>query len=197
MNLKTGEFLVKLARKTIELWVRERKELKPENYPKILGEKRGVFVTLHTYPERDLRGCIGYPYPEMPLIKAVVGSAISAAQDPRFFELSKDELDKIIIEVSVLTKPGIVKVKDSEEYLKKIKIGKDGLIIKNGFRSGLLLPQVPIEYDWNAKTFLENLCHKAGLPQDAWAYKGTEIYKFQSEIFAEKKPNGNVEKTEI
>ncbi|NIP40620.1 MAG: TIGR00296 family protein, partial [Candidatus Aenigmarchaeota archaeon] len=85
------------------------------------------------------------------------------------------------------------KVKSPYEYFEKIKIGKDGLIITNGVQSGLLLPQVPIEYGWNVKTFLEHLCMKAFLPPDAWKYEGSDIFRFNSEIFGEKEPRGKIE----
>lgn len=195
MDIKNGKFAVKFARETIELWVRERKvKKKPRNLSGEFYENRGVFTTLHTYPGRELRGCIGIPYPVKPLIEAIIESSLSATQDPRFPELRPHELDKIIVEVSVLTKPEIIRVKKPEEYLERINIGKDGLIIKNGMQSGLLLPQVPGEYGWDVKTFLEHLCLKAMLPADAWTYEGTKIYRFQAEIFSEKTPRGKIEK---
>ncbi len=106
MNLRDGEFAVKFARRVIEAWVSEGKELsRPEKTPKRFLAKSGVFTTLYTYPERDLRGCIGLPYPYKPLIDAIIEAAISATQDPRFMEFGKEELGKTIIEVSILTPP--------------------------------------------------------------------------------------------
>ncbi|NIO21305.1 MAG: TIGR00296 family protein [Candidatus Aenigmarchaeota archaeon] len=195
MNIKDGEFAVKFARETIEKWVNERKSMKkPRNLSKDFYDNRGVFTTLHTYPGKELRGCIGIPYPVKPLIESIIESAMSVTQDPRFPELRPSEIDNIIVEVSVLTKPERIRVRKPEEYPEKIKIGKDGLIIKNGMQSGLLLPQVPKEQGWDVKTFLEQLCMKAFLSQDAWTYEGTEIFRFHSEIFSEKTPNGEVEK---
>jgi len=195
MNIKDGEFAVKFARETIEQWVKERKPMKkPRNLSSDFYEDRGVFTTLHTYPGRELRGCIGVPYPVKPLIEAIIESAMSVTQDPRFPELQDDELDNIVIEVSILTKPEKIRVKKPGECLEKIEIGKDGLIIKNGLQSGLLLPQVPEEQEWDAKTFLEHLCMKAFLPSDAWTFEGTEVFRFRSEIFGEKEPRGKVEK---
>jgi hypothetical protein len=195
MDLKDGEFAVKFARETIELWVKDRKaNKKPRNLSRMFYENAGVFTTLHTYPGRGLRGCIGIPYPVRPLIEAIIESAMSVTQDPRFPELRGNELNNVIVEVSILTKPERIRVKNPKEYTERIEMGKDGLIIKNGMQSGLLLPQVPVEYGWDAKTFLEHLCMKASLPQDAWTYEGTEIFRFRSEIFSEKTPRGKIEK---
>jgi len=195
MDLSEGKFAVNLARNTIESYVKTYKIPDiPKKYPKEFSKPSGVFTTIHTYPEKDLRGCIGYPYPEMPLIRALIYSAVEATRDPRFPPLTKDELDKIIIEVSILTKPKLIGIKKPEDYLKLIKIGEDGLIIKFGFQAGLLLPQVPVEYNWDVKTFLENLCYKAGLPKDAWKYEEAKIYKFQAEIFGEEKPYGRIKR---
>jgi len=193
MNRKEGEFAVKLARNAIELWVKEKKHMRiPKEHPRIFSKNMGAFTTIHTYPDHNLRGCIGIPYPEKPLIEAIVESAVSATMDPRFPELRKDELDSVVVEVSILTNPEKIVVSNPEEYLKKIKIGRDGLIIKRGIFSGLLLPIVPVEQRWNVEEFLVNLCYKAGLPPDAWFDRETEIYKFQSIVFAEKKPRGKI-----
>ncbi len=194
MNFEDGEFAVEFARKTIEMWVSERKTPDMPKVPKMFEERSGVFTTLHTYPDHELRGCMGLPYPNKPLIEAIRESAVSVTMDPRFPKLGEEELEKVIVEVSILTKPEKIAVKKPEEYLEKIKIGRDGLIIKNGAQSGLLLPQVPIEYGWDAKTFLEHLCMKALLPPDAWTHQGTEIFRFGSDIFSEKTPGGKVEK---
>jgi len=186
---------VKFARKTIEQWVRDRKPMqKPRNLPPEFYRERGVFVTLYTHPEKRLRGCIGIPQPVKPLIEALIDAAMGATQDPRFMDLTAGELDKTTVEVSVLTPPEKIRVHHFSEYPKAVDIGKDGLIIRNGMQSGLLLPQVPLEYGWDGKTFLEHLCLKAMLPKDAWTYEGTQIFRFHSEIFTEKSPGGKIEK---
>lgn len=192
IDTKDGEFAVKFARKTIELWISSRTTPQFHKTPEIFREKSGVFTTLHTYPGHELRGCIGIPYANKPLIQAIMESAVSVTMDPRFPKLGTDELDKVIIEVSILTKPEKISVKSPMEYLEKIKIGRDGLIIMSHSQSGLLLPQVPKEYGWNVRTFLEHLCAKAFLPPDAWKEKKAEIFRFRSEIFAEKEPGGMV-----
>ena len=137
-----GKFLVNLARKSIETFIREKKRLEvPQNTPDKLKEKRGAFVTLNK--DGLLRGCIGYPEPVEALVNVIIEVAISAAvNDPRFSPVTASELDDLQIEVSVLTKPELIKVDKPEEYIDKIKIGEDGLIIERGPYKGLLLPQV-------------------------------------------------------
>jgi uncharacterized protein (TIGR00296 family) len=192
MELEKGAFLVRTARKVIEEYVKSGNKYEPGDYPKEFDGKGGVFTTIHMHHGHELRGCIGYPEPVMPLIEALAESAVSVTRDPRFPPLSAHELDKIVVEVSVLTEPKLIEVKDPREYPKKIRIGKDGLIIERGLSRGLLLPQVPVEWKWDAREFLENLCMKAGLPPDAWLELGVKIYSFGSEIFSEKSPRGGV-----
>ena len=188
--------LVDLARKAIEEYLKIRKRISvPENVPKKLLQPCGVFVTINSVQngEKELRGCIGYPHPTTPLIQAVIESAISSAtQDPRFYPMSLSELDSVVFEVSVLTPPQIVEVKKSSEYPSKIKIGKDGLIAERGVFKGLLLPQVPVEWEWDEEEFLCQCCIKAGLPPDGWLLDGTRIFTFQAIIFEEEKPRGEV-----
>jgi hypothetical protein len=143
--------------------------------------------------EKDLRGCIGYPYPTEPLAKAVIESAISSAtQDPRFYPISLSELDNVVFEISVLTPPQLIETKKSSEYPSKVKVGEDGLIVERGMYKGLLLPQVPVEWKWDCEEFLCQCCIKAGLPPDNWLLDGTRIYKFQAIIFEEEKPRGEI-----
>jgi len=147
------------------------------------SEKRGVFVTLHK--DGQLRGCIGYPDPVMELSLAVIDAARHAAfNDPRFEPVKEDELTELKIEVSVLSVPKVLEVAP-EEYVNNIKIGRDGLIIRGAFGSGLLLPQVATEEKWNATEFLNHLCLKAGMSQDDWKDPVNQILTFQAEIFSE------------
>lgn len=188
MNESEGMVAVKIARQTIEAWVRSGEKYEPGDCPEVFEEKMGVFVTIHTYPEKDLRGCIGFVEPVFPLKKAIVEAAIAATHDPRFPELEAKELGKIIIEVSVLTKPEIIEVNDPKEYPKKIVIGRDGLIVKKGMNSGLLLPGVATEHKLDEESFLTHTCMKANLPSDAWLDKDTDVLRFHSQVFSEKKP---------
>lgn len=185
LSEEEGKFLVKLARKSIETFVNQRKKLEvPENTPETLKEEMGAFVTLNK--DRMLRGCIGYPEPIAPLVNAVIDVAISAAvNDPRFSPVTASELPDLRVEVSVLTKPELIEVNRPEEYMDKIKIGEDGLIIERGPYKGLLLPQVAVEWGWNVEEFLYNTCVKAGLTADCWLYPDVKIFKFGSQIFHE------------
>lgn len=178
------EFVLKLARETIETFVKTGKKIPvPKEYPKEVKEKRGVFVTI--YKNGSLRGCVGLPYPELPLIEGLIEASIQACQDPRFEPLRPEELKDIRIEVSVLTEPKLIKVKNPKEYIKKIELGKDGLIISKGSCGGLFLPKVPIEQNWNKEEYLENLCYKAGLTEDSWLDPLSRIFKFEAVVFTE------------
>lgn len=180
-----GKFLVKLARSSIESYLKDKIILEaPEDTPNNLKEEMGVFVTLNK--NEQLRGCIGYPEPVKPLVNSVIEVAISSAiQDPRFPPVSPGELNDINVEVSVLTKPELIEVDKPAEYLEKIGIGTDGLIVEGSSGRGLLLPQVAVEWQWNVEEFLANTCRKAGLNVDCWLEQDTRIYKFQGQIFNE------------
>ena len=195
LSEKQGESLVRLARRAIEKYLIDGEITDEKTEDKKLMEKSGVFVTLYKYPEKLLRGCIGFPYPVYPLWEAVKKAAIaSAVEDPRFPPLSLSELPTVIIEISVLTMPERLDVESPEKLLSLIEIGKHGLIVKRGVRSGLLLPQVATEYGWDEEAFLSETCLKAGLPEDCWRKKGTEIYRFEAEIFEEVRPLGPVKR---
>jgi hypothetical protein len=196
LSLADGTKAVQFARQVISDYVTSHPTPKP-NLGKSFQEKQGVFVTLHTYPGHDLRGCIGIPLPVMTLSDAIIESAQSATQDPRFPPLAEPELDTIIIELTILTKPEHIKVKQPQEYPAHIEIGRDGLIVEQGFYKGLLLPQVPIEQGWDKEEFLSNTCMKAGLLPDAWYDKATKISKFSGQIFTEEKPKGPVKEKKL
>jgi AmmeMemoRadiSam system protein A len=187
---RQGQFLVKFARDTIAHFVRNEETPLPDTYPKELEELRGVFVTLDKYPSGGLRGCIGLPQPEKPLIDAVRDAACSSARDPRFPPLEEKEMDKITVEVSILTKPKQIDFSSPEELLEKIEPGKDGLILKKSWCSGLFLPQVWEQLPDKVQ-FLEHLCYKAGL-RDGDCWKDAEIYRFRVQAFKEKEPNEEV-----
>jgi len=142
----------------------------------ILKENRGAFVTIQK--KGQLRGCIGYIEGHGPLHKTIEKMAEAAAfNDPRFTPVKEKELPELDIEISVLTP--LKRITDVNE----IQVGKHGIYIKKGWSSGLLLPQVATEYDWDSQTFLEHTCQKAGIPSNAWKEKDTEIYIFSADIF--------------
>jgi len=203
LTQKEGEYLIKLARRAVEQHLKTRQiiEVPSDVLPK-LKKHCGVFVTINSVKEggerHELRGCIGFPYPTNMLAQAVIESAISSAtQDPRFYPMKAEELDHVVFEVSVLTPPESVEVKNPKEYSSKIKVGQDGLIVERSYCKGLLLPQVPVEWKWDEEAFLCQCCIKAGLPPDSWLLKGTKIFKFQAIIFEEVSPNGKIERKQV
>lgn len=168
--------LKEIARKSIEAAVKGKKMPEFENIPQRLKEPYGIFVTINRHGR--LRGCIGHIIGDQPLYKNCQQMARAAAlEDPRFSPVTEKELDDLEIEISVLTP--LERVKDFND----IVIGRDGLYIVVGYNRGLLLPQVAAEYGWTVEEFLEETCHKAGLPSDAYKLKDAEIYKFSAEVF--------------
>lgn len=164
LSLSEGEFAVRLARQSIEAHLKGL-EAKPTGAPQSFSEKLGVFVTLEEFPSKELRGCIGFPEPVAPLAEGIAEAAVFAAtEDPRFPKVEAGGMKKLVIEVSVLTKPEQILAKVPKEILKQVKVGRDGLIIRSSYASGLLLPQVPVEQKWDAEEFLAHICYKAGLP---------------------------------
>lgn len=190
-----GIQLVKIARLALEKFVSDGEIINLDRSEKF-SQKAGAFVTLYDIlepKEFSLRGCIGYPLPRMSLWESVTIAAIKAAtEDPRFRPLTKDELQNVIIEVSILSNPTLVEALQRENIFEKIEIGKHGLIFESPLGSGLLLPQVALEHGWNEREFLENLCRKAGLPVNTWLSRNSRIYTFESIIFREESPHGKV-----
>ena len=180
MNIKDGEKLIKTARASIYS-VKINFEF---------SEKRGVFVTIYSYPKKSLRGCIGFIEGVFGLSEGVYKAAKEAAFSDTRFEPIDINKEDFIVEVSILTKPRILK----ENFLEKIRIGKDGLIIEKGYNKGVLLPKVAVEYKLNSREFLECCCNKAGLGKEEWKDKDCRIYTFQTCVFSEEKPNGKVRK---
>ena len=169
--------LLKIARQTIESYVRIKKIPVFDAKSPALLEKQGAFVSIKKRDE--IRGCIGVFTSDKPLYLTVADMAVSAAtQDPRFMPLAASELSQISIEISCLSP--MKKIKDVSE----VKVGRDGLYIVKGYCKGVLLPQVAVECCWDRDTFLEHTCLKAGLPADGWK-NGADIYTFEAEVFGE------------
>ncbi len=182
LNEDQQKKLLSLARATIDEYINNgqlpRPDLEQDYKDEIFHEKRGAFVTIHK--NGKLRGCIGYIRGIKNIPETIVEMTRAAAfNDPRFPALTKDEVNEIDIEISILSP--IEKVEDPGE----IEVGRDGLIISNSFRTGLLLPQVAREYGWSENQFLENTCYKAGLPADAWKWNDTTIERFSAQVFSE------------
>jgi uncharacterized protein (TIGR00296 family) len=156
-------------------------------------EKRGVFVTVLTYPGEDLRGCIGFPLPQLPLGRGLPEAARAAAlEDPRFPPLSPGELPRVVVEVSLLTVPEPVPGRTADERLRGVTVGRHGLIVEASGTSGLLLPQVAPEQGWDAEQFLEGTCTKAGLARRAWRDPAVRVLRFEARVYREATPGGEV-----
>jgi len=191
LTLEEGKKAVTLARSVIEHYV-QNIPIPSSNLTGVFQKKQGTFVTLHTHPSHNLRGCIGIPLSVMHLQDAIVDAAKSSTRDPRFPPLGEKEISKIVIEVTILSQPEQINVNTPKDYITKIKIGRDGLIVEQGFYKGLLLPQVPVEQGWDEEEFLSHTCMKAGLSPDAWFDDNIKIFKFSGQIFTEIEPNGKI-----
>jgi len=199
MSYIYGEKLVKLAREAVEKYLNESVVINADNTDG-LSQKAGVFVTLNYLSNNKeyLRGCVGFPLAEKKLCQSVIEAAIAAAtQDPRFEPINKEDIENIIFEVSVLSPPEKIEVQNPKDYKNHIKIGRDGLILKCKYGSGLLLPQVPVELNWDIDEYIANICYKAGAPPDAWLMPESKLYKFRAIIYKEFEPNGEVKKVSL
>ncbi|MEM0373273.1 MAG: AmmeMemoRadiSam system protein A [Sulfolobaceae archaeon] len=187
--------LIQIAKKAVfQRFGLEKLNLNEYNH-EVLNKKGLAFVTIeelsgNTY---SLRGCIGFVDAVAPLKEIVARAAVAAAfSDPRFPPLSKNELPRIIFEVTVLTKPEEIVIENRWDLPKLIRVGEDGLLVEYGILySGLLLPQVPIEYNWDEETFLAETCIKAGLSPDCWLDKRVKIKRFSGLIIREIEPNSS------
>ena len=185
MNLLStdeGKMAIRLARGAIE-YVIAKKPKPVLNLTPIFEDKRGIFVTLTKAGE--LRGCIGFPYPVMPLGDAIEDAAVAAATgDPRFPPVRREELGSITLEVTILTVPVPI-LTEPDKRPGTVEVGRHGLIVRGRGTSGLLLPQVATEYGWDSTTFLDQTCIKAGLSERCWTSSNVEVLTFEGQIFTE------------
>lgn len=174
--------LLEVARNAVEQAVRDHTMYQPhDSGDRALDQDRGAFVTL--MESGKLRGCVGYTTAAQPLYKSVRDTAtLAALRDPRFQAVTEEELPRLQYELSVLSP--LRRVDD----IRRIEIGKHGLLIKSGKREGLLLPQVPVEQHWSRTRFLEEVCLKAGLSPDCWKHSDTEIFSFSALVFGDPRP---------
>ena len=182
MHLDEARIGVRLAREAIEIAVNSGDRIKaPQDLPAIFDELGGVFVTLHS---EALRGCVGYPYASKTIKDALIDSAISAAlYDHRFPPVRAEELTRIMVEITLLTKPKRI------DGPTDIVVGKQGIIVKKGQQQGLLLPQVATDYKWTQQEFLDQTYMKAGLNPSE---RNAEIFVFEGQVFSELRPGGEV-----
>lgn len=182
---KEKDFLLKLARQVLEAYLENRSipKLDLHNLSPVLLEKRGCFVTLEK--NHQLRGCIGYLQPRKALVMAVVENAISAAvRDHRFPRVTRQELDLLSIEISVLTVPRLMAYKTSDDLLTKLIPERDGIILKSPQHQSTYLPQVWKQIP-KKEDFLSRLCLKGGAEADCWKDPSTEIYCYQAQVYKE------------
>jgi AmmeMemoRadiSam system protein A len=178
LSLALQQKLLRIARETIEGYIRTGTRpdisiLEPE-----LQQQAGAFVTIKTHGR--LRGCIGHVEGVQPLYKTIVDMAIAAStQDPRFPPMREDELAAMHLEISVMTP--LQRIQNPED----VEVGTHGILLRRGLRSGLLLPQVATEHEWDRETFLEHTCMKAGLSPRDWQDPQTEVYVFSAQVFHE------------
>jgi AmmeMemoRadiSam system protein A len=167
--------LLALAHESISAKL-ERREMSFAIPSAHLAESRGAFTTL--YYGNALRGCVGYVLPVKPLYLTVIETARGAAfEDSRFSPVTSDEAAQLRVSLSLLSSPQPIQPE-------QIEIGRHGLLISEGPHRGLLLPQVPLEHEWDATTFLEQTCKKAGLPANAWR-TGAKLEAFTAEVFGD------------
>ena len=167
--------LLKLAHESI-LSALERREISLTPPSPHLEEPRGAFTTI--YFHGNLRGCVGYVFPVASLYRTVAETARAAAfEDTRFSPVSPQEAPELDVSLSILSP---LRVITPEE----VEIGRHGLVVSQGGRRGLLLPQVPVEHQWDRATFMEQTCRKAGLPLDAWR-RGATLEAFTAEVFGD------------
>lgn len=174
--------LLRLARSCLQSYVEKHEEVKtpPRGFEltERLREPAGAFVTLEE--GGHLRGCIGYIEPIRPLYQAVMENTVSAcSRDYRFLPVNPNELERIEIEISVLTPKK--EIEKPENFLP----GEEGIIIEKEGKRAVFLPQVALEQGWGREETLRHLCLKAGLPPDAWQ-EGTRFWVFRAEVFGEK-----------
>ena len=172
--------LLSLARFSIESGFRPSgKEIIPPDNSPVLRSRSGAFVTITI--DGRLRGCIGFIQSDTELSKTIMDAAFQAAfNDPRFSPLSEEEYPLINLEISILSEPFPINSYDD------IIIGKHGLILEEGSRKGLLLPQVPVEHNMDRETYLSALCNKAGFFEDYWREKQLNLLAFTANVFSEK-----------
>lgn len=186
LSAELQQKLLRIARETIETYIRTHELPTFSVEEPELQQKAGAFVTIKSHGR--LRGCIGQVEGLKPLHETIVEMAIAAAtQDPRFMPIAENELDSLHLEISVMTP--LQRIDDPEE----IQVGVHGILLRRGFRSGLLLPQVATEHDWDRMTFLQHTCLKAGLSPNEWNDPRTEIYVFSAQVFHE--PEADAEET--
>lgn len=179
---QNGEFLLALSRRSIEEFLNNKKVINIPYCDIRLLQKQGVFCTIR---DPNLRGRVGIPFPSTKLIEGVIHSSLGAAfDDSRFKPLTREELDGVLLEISVLTEPERL-IGSPQHIPKLIEIGNHGVIVKNGKTSALLLPEVALEYGWDEVEFLQATCQSSGMPPNTWKKSKAQVFTFEQQVFRE------------
>lgn len=195
LTIVQGTILVRMARHAIASYLSEKPATTDFDHRAALPESSGIFVNLFEVSKgRSMRGCVGDPFGSGELSEVVQKVAVEAATtDYRFKPVKQDEFNKnIVVEVNVLSPLEPIWVRNPQDYVLNIAIGRDGLMVDGSGFKGLLLPQVAVEEGFDAEEFLCHSCMKAGLPPDSWLAGSVHVSKFQCQIFAEETPNGPI-----
>lgn len=192
-TLEEGTAAVRAARAVVEAAVRGANGPPAVDLPESFSKAAGVFTTLVAHPLGELRGCIGFVEPVLPLREAILATAAAAAlEDGRFDPVQPMELEHLVVEVSLLTAPQPLQADGPDGILRLVEVGRHGLIVRSGRRGGLLLPQVAPEWGWSSREFLEHTCAKGGFEPDFWKSPDARVFTFEAEVFAESAPYGPV-----
>ncbi len=194
LTIHEGSLLVRKTRLGVEAHLANRESYDPgPRDGSELWRKRGVFVTITSSSTETLRGCIGNPHPQHPLIvEAVQAGILAATSDLRFNPVSLDEFrfsDRL--ELTVLSPLDQIRPSNLTKLTDLIVVGKHGLVVDGYGQQGLLLPQVAMDEGFDAEDFLTNCCLKAGLHPDAWLSDKVKVYRFTGQVFSEQGPNGH------
>ncbi|MBR9682536.1 MAG: TIGR00296 family protein [Candidatus Aenigmarchaeota archaeon] len=181
------DFMLKLVKDVIQTWVKTKKPIVVGEYPEELNKERGVFISIYktTGGFKHLRSTVGHAFPTKSVIRALVDYSIMSCKDASFTYLKPEDLDGIQIKISIAGEPELIDIRSPRDYLSRIQIGKDGLVLRKGIMTGDILPEIPVGNSWDVEKYLKHLCVKTGLASNAWTNLSAKIYKFDTETFSE------------
>jgi len=201
LTIEEATFLLKLARRIVTGSVSDKTREEEKAAHRELREKRGTFVCVREFDKSGKKAgaritSSGYPLPIFTIVEAVKNASLNISI--HMLRSSSQEisefLEDVVLELAILTEPTKIIVEEPIRYPREIEIGRDGLIVQRNFYTGVILPQVAAEKGWNAIELLSECCMEAKLPADAWLEKETSVYKFQTDVYVESEPNGDVVK---